>query len=133
MHATGLPAGRVANPIPEGDELPSDFTELDDRLPATDADHHIFKPRTWSAFPGTDLADHLRAQVVTQVVITGLATGAGVDSTARSAYDEGFDVVVVGDACLDGNPARHEATLAHDVPGYGFVVSAADVLDALRA
>lgn len=76
-----------------------------------------------SAFAGTDLADFLRNAGVTQVVLTGIATGAGVASNARSAYD----------ACLDGNQERHEATLAHDVPSYGFVVDSASVIVALQA
>ncbi|GAB3587701.1 cysteine hydrolase family protein [Calidifontibacter terrae] len=133
VHATGLPRGRVANPIPEGDELPADFSELDDRLPAHDGDHHVTKARTWSAFPGTDLADHLRAAGVTQVVICGIATGAGVESTARSAYDEGFHVTVVSDAVLDGDPARHTASLERDLPAIGHVAATDDILTALNA
>lgn len=133
VHATGLPQGRVANPIPEGDELPADFSELHDDLPVSEADHHVTKDRTWSAFPRTDLADYLAGQGITQVVVTGIATGAGVESTARSAYDEGLNVTVVSDATLDGNPERHGLSLAHNATSIGTVATTDEVVAALKA
>ena len=133
VHATGLPAGRVERPIPEEDELPASFSELDDRLPVAESDHHIYKARTWSAFPGTDLEEFLKAKGVTQVVVSGIATGAGVESTARSAYDAGFTVTVAADACVDGNPARHQAALADDFPSFGLVSDVATVTSALNS
>lgn len=132
VHATGLPQGRVADPIPEG-ELPADFTDLHDDLPAREDDVHVFKDLSWSAFPRTGLTETLRAQGVTQVVITGLATAAGVESTARSAYDDGFHVTVVGNATFDGNTERHRLSLDHAMPSLGFVVTSDDVLTALAA
>lgn len=131
IHATGLPAGTVMNPIPEPEELPQNFATLDERLHADKNDHHIFKQRTWSAFPGTDLEAYLKGQGITDVVLTGIATGAGVDSTARSAYDAGFTVVVVSDAVTDGSSERHRATLEHDVPAYGMITTSADVVESL--
>ncbi|MFC6704261.1 cysteine hydrolase family protein [Flexivirga alba] len=131
VNATGLPRGRVARPIPEPAELPADFTDLHDGMPAEDRDIRVSKPLTWSAFAGTDLADQLRARGITQVVVTGIATGAGVESTARSAYDEGFDVVVVSDAVLDGNPTRHRNTLEEAIPSIGHVVTSGEVVAAL--
>lgn len=133
VHATGTPGGRVARPVPEPDVLPEWFADLDERLPEVEGDLHVHKPRTIGAFSGTDLAERLRALGVTQVVVTGLATGAGVDTTARGAFDAGFSVTVVGDATFDGETERHDATLAHDVPAYGMVASTADVLAALES
>ena len=132
VHATGLPAGRVERPIPEG-ELPEWFADLDDRLPVHEGDHHVYKQRTWSAFPGTDLQQHLESQGVTQVVVAGIATGAGVESTARGAYDAGFTVTFVVDACVDGNPARHDAAIADDFPAMGLVSDVDTVVEQLRA
>lgn len=133
IHATGLPAGRVARPIPEEDELPDDFSELDERLPVQDADLHVMKERTWSAFPRTGLAEHLRAAGVTQVVVSGIATGAGVESTARSAYDEGLNVTTASDAVLDGSPERHAVSLEHDLTSIGHVATVEEIAAALAA
>lgn len=129
--ATGLPAGRVANPIPEDAQLPADFSQIHDDMHVGEGDLSIEKQRTWSAFPRTGLAEKLRERGVTTVVISGIATGAGVESTARSAYDEGFTVVVAGDACLDGNQQRHQLSLEQAVPGFGFSSSIEEVAAAL--
>lgn len=67
------------------------------------------------------------------MVICGIATGAGVESTARSAYDEGFGVVVVSDASVDPNPDRHALSLEHALPALGLVGTTAEVLAALAA
>ena len=132
VHATGLPAGAVENVIPEPDELPEDFVELDERLPVHSSDIHLYKQRTWSAFAKTDLADQLRALGVDTVHLVGGAAGAGVESTARSAYDEGFNVHVIRDVIYDPNPARLEHSLQHDFPSFGRVTSKAELLKDLN-
>jgi nicotinamidase-related amidase len=55
----------------------------------------------WSAFSDPDLAGALRSRGVGQVIIVGVATTFGVESTARDAYDAGFHGVVVTDAVTD--------------------------------
>ena len=133
VHATGLPAGRVAHPIPEEDELPADFTEIADALPVQDGDIHIFKDRSFSAFPRTNLAETLRAHGITQVVLTGIATGAGVESTARSAFDENLNVTFAADAMLDGNPTHHEFCVEVGFHALGFVATTDEIVAALAA
>lgn len=131
VNATGLPAGRVTRPIPEPADLPADFTELHDAMHVADADHRVAKQRTISPFPKTDLAEFLRARGATGVVLCGIATGAGVELAARSAWDEGFNVVVASDACADGNRERHEFSLTTVLPGVGLVGTADEVIAAL--
>lgn len=57
----------------------------------------------YSAFAGTDLADDLREHGVHRVVVTGLATDYCVKMSALDAKREGFEVVVVRDACAAVN------------------------------
>ena len=76
---------------------PPGWTDLVDELDAQPSDHLITKHRR-SAFSGTDLDDRLRRDEVTQVVLTGLSTSAGVESTARAAHDLGYHVVLAIDA-----------------------------------
>lgn len=133
VHATGLPAGRVGHPIPEPEELPADFADVDERLPEQPEDLHVHKDRTISAFIRSDLAARLRERGVTQVVVTGIATGMGVESTARNAYDEGFHVLTVPEALLDGSAERQEAALVHDFPSFGLVTTADELLAALAS
>jgi nicotinamidase-related amidase len=68
---------------------------------------------------------------VTQVVITGVATGTGVESTARQAYEQGFNVTLATDAMTDVRPEAHEYTLKHVFPRLGETGSTEDVLDLL--
>ena len=51
--------------------------------------------------PGHDLDDYLRQRGVTQIFLTGIATSIGVESTARSAYDLGYNVALIVDAMTD--------------------------------
>ena len=64
----------------------------------TDAGPPKFSPL---ADGGTTLDDYLRQRGVTQIVLTGIATSAGVESTARSAVDLGYNVVLVVDTMTD--------------------------------
>jgi nicotinamidase-related amidase len=66
----------------------------------------------WSTFTDTGLAEKLRDQRITQVVVVGLSSTFGVESTARSAYDEGFDVVFATDAITGQSEAAHDAAVA---------------------
>jgi nicotinamidase-related amidase len=59
------------------------------------------------AFIGTSLDEALRKRGVTQVFLTGVATSLGVESTARSAYDYGYNVVIVVDAVTDREADVH--------------------------
>src|SRR5271170_6879726 len=63
-------------------ELPAGWTDLMLELNRQPGDHTVTK-RTWGAFTNTGLEDHLKKLEVTQVVIAGVSTSAGVESTAR--------------------------------------------------
>src|SRR5579871_6183905 len=77
--------------------FPADWTDFVPELNRQPEDHIVTK-RTWGAFTDTGLAAHLRKRDVTQVVIAGVATSAGVESTARQAHEFGFNVALAIDA-----------------------------------
>jgi nicotinamidase-related amidase len=60
----------------------------------------IITKRHWSAFGGTDLEAKLLGALINTVVIAGIATNFGVESTARAAASAGFSVVIVEDALV---------------------------------
>jgi nicotinamidase-related amidase len=123
--STGTPAGRTTHG-PGGRTWPAGFSDLDERLGRTD-DEPLLSRLGWSAFAGTELAGDLRARGVREVVIVGLATTFGVESTARAAYDLGFDVIVVTDAISDPDPAGHERSVARVLPVLGRVLTAEEL------
>ena len=94
-------------------------------------DHLVTKQRV-GAFIGTDLDEYLRKRVVTQVFLTGIATSAGVEATARSAYDYGYNVVLVVDAMTDRDGDAHRHSIEKIFPRLGETTTTDDVLKLLN-
>jgi nicotinamidase-related amidase len=129
--AHAMPAGRTtygggARPLPPG------WDTLAPQLGEQEGDIRISKS-AWSSFTGTDLDARLRELGVTEVVIIGLATSFGVESTARSAYDLGYDVVIASDAIADVSPAGHESSLARVFPTLARIGSTEEIVAGLGA
>jgi nicotinamidase-related amidase len=78
-------------------------------------DEPVLGKTTLGAFATTDLHELLRASGVGRVVIAGVATSGTVLSTARWAYDIGYEVAVCADACADPDPRAHAALLDESV------------------
>jgi len=68
-----------------------------------------------SAFATTNLQELLQAAGITRLIIAGVATSGTVLSTARWAYDIGYEVTVCADACADPDPQANAALLDESV------------------
>jgi nicotinamidase-related amidase len=112
--------------------LPAEATELVAELGAIETDVLVSK-RTWGAFHQTPLDDELRRRGVTQVVLTGIATSAGVESTARAAHEHGYHVVLVTDAMTDRSAADHDAAVQLTFPRLGETTTTEELLAAVAA
>jgi nicotinamidase-related amidase len=108
------------------------WTDIAPDLGTHPADILVTKHR-WGAFHDTSLDRELRARGVTQVVIGGVATSMGVESTARAAHEHGYNVVLVTDAMLDPDQAGHDHSTTHVFPKLGETTTTADLLNALPA
>ncbi|WP_175734211.1 isochorismatase family protein [Burkholderia ambifaria] len=84
------------------------------------------------AFTGTDLDVQLRRRGITDIVLTGIATNIGVESTARQAYENNYNVVIVSDAVSTSSPDAQTFALTQIFPKLGQVAVAADVEAALE-
>jgi nicotinamidase-related amidase len=84
------------------------------------------------AFPGTTLDGYLRERGVTQIVLTGIATSIGVESTARNAYDHGYNVTLVVDAMTDLNADSHRHSVEKIFPRLGESTTTGDLLRLLE-
>jgi nicotinamidase-related amidase len=100
------------------DQLPPDWAELASELDRQPQDRLLTK-RTWGAFTHTGLEDYLKQAGVTQVVIAGISTSIGVESTARQAYESGFNVTLATDAMTDTNADAHENSITRIFPRLG--------------
>jgi nicotinamidase-related amidase len=136
FRAKGLPvvlvnvAGTAPGRTERGDharDLPDGFTDLLPALNRQSGDKTVTN-YTWGAFHNTDLAEHLDGLGVTQVVIAGVATSFGVESTARQAHEHGYHVTLVTDAITDINLAAHDNSTRHVFPALGETGTTAEIL-----
>jgi nicotinamidase-related amidase len=83
------------------------------------------------AFPTTDLLEQLRQRGVTTLVLAGFATSGVVLSTVRDAADRDFGLVVLSDACGDGDQQVHEVLVEKVFPRQADVLTVAEFQQAL--
>ncbi len=93
----------------------------------------LLTKRQWGAFYGTGLDQQLRRRGVDTIVLGGIATNFGVESTARAAFDMGYKVVFVEDAMTSMEAEAHQFVLQHIFPRIGRVRRCSEVLEALAS
>jgi len=131
VNVSGVAPGRTEQPRPGG-ALPAGWDELLPELDRQAGDILVTK-RTWGAFVNTGLEERLKALGVTQVVVTGVATSSGVESTARQAYEAGLNVTLAVDAMADRSEEAHERSIRLVFPRLGETGTAQDIIDRLGA
>lgn len=129
INVAAAPAGRT-DQGPGGYTLPEQMTHLIEEL-GSHPDDILVTKNAWSAFGGTGLADRLHAAGVTQVVIAGVATSVGVESTARDAHSDGFHVSLPLDAMTDPNPGPHQHSAEQIFPTLAETGTTAQLLQLL--
>ncbi|MDQ0394445.1 isochorismatase family protein [Labrys monachus] len=117
VNVAGGAPGRTERPR-HSEPFPAGFTDLIPELNRQPGDIVVTK-RTWGAFASTDLEARLKARGVTQIVVVGVATGTGVEATARQAYEQGFNVTLAIDAMTDTRAEAHEYSIAQVFPRLG--------------
>jgi nicotinamidase-related amidase len=102
-------------------------TRIDARLEPLPGEP-VIRKATYDAFAGTDLEARLRAAGATQVLVAGVLAHLCCETTARSAFCRGFDVVVAADALATTTERLHAGTLLALADGFGLVLSTEEVL-----
>jgi len=127
------PQGEIDTPmmLPPGG-LPADWSEYPAELAAIAPDLWIVK-RQWSAFHGTELDLQLRRRGITHIVLGGIATNFGVESTARDAWQDNYTVVIAEDACSSMGEDLHRFAIEKTLPRVSLVRSTAEIVRALAA
>jgi nicotinamidase-related amidase len=131
VNATGRAPGRTEVSPPASIQMSPDWTELVEELEAQSHDYRVTKQR-WGAFHETDLDQILRTRGATQVVIAGVATSAGVESTARSAYEHGYHVVLAVDAMTDMHADAHRHSVERIFPRIGETATTEEIIAMLE-
>jgi len=130
VNVAGAPAVRTEQRR-RGHALPEGWTNLIPELNQQPQDHVVTK-YTPGAFTKTDLEAHLRAHGVTQIVITGIATGSGVEVTARQAYELGFNITFAIDAMTDVDADAHTYSVTRVFPKIGETGTTGDIIALLK-
>jgi nicotinamidase-related amidase len=130
VNVAGGATGRTDSQ-PKMGQLPPDWADLVPELNRQPEDHLVTK-RTWGAFTNTGLDEHLKKLGVTQVVILGVATSIGVESTARHAYENGFHVTLAIDAMTDLNADTHTNSITRIFPRLGESGTTQEIIDLLN-
>lgn len=122
---------RTDAPAPGGTP-PADFAELRPELQLAAGDIVITK-HGWNAFYGTDLDLQLRRRAVTGVVLAGISTSIGVESTARAAAERNYHVAFAVDAMTDLVAGAHTNSVGVIFPRLGQVDTTERILAVLEA
>ena len=128
VNVDALAPGRTEQPRHGG--FPAGWSELIPELEAQDSDLYVTKSR-WGAFHGTRLHELLQERGVTQVVVCGIATGSGVESTARNAHELGYNVVLATDAMTDMSAEVHHNSVTRIFPRLGETCLSGELLSHL--
>jgi nicotinamidase-related amidase len=120
----------VDSPNPPG-PAPAHWLADAPELPPQPGDIHILK-RQWGAFHGTELDLQLRRRGIRTLVLAGIATAFGVESTARFAWELGYELVFVEDATSGQDAGMHANSFGKVFPRIGRVRRTAQVLAALE-
>jgi nicotinamidase-related amidase len=129
VNVAGRAPGRID--VSHNAKLPADWAELVPELEEHPDDHRVTKLQ-WGAFHGKSLDHFLRRRGATQIVLTGIATSIGVESTARNAHDHGYHVALVVDAMTDMDPVAHQHSVERIFPRLGETTTTTEVLSLLE-
>ncbi|AKB80807.1 Nicotinamidase/isochorismatase family protein [Methanosarcina barkeri 3] len=110
---------------------PADWSEFVPEMSPTSKDIVITK-RQWGAFYGTDLELQLRRRGMSTIVLCGISTDFGVESTARFAYEYGFQQIFAEDAMASRSEEQHNAAVNFIFKRIGRVRKTDEILKALQ-
>ena len=113
---TQTPPPGWADIVPEMGPKPGDF---------------VITKHQWGAFYGTELDLELRRRGITTMVLCGIATNIGVESTARFAFEYGYHQIFAEDAMSALSPEEHTHTASKVFPRIGLVRKTDEILGAL--
>jgi nicotinamidase-related amidase len=100
--------------------LPPGWDQFPDSPPPSDL---LITKRQWSAFYGTELDLQLRRRAIRCMVLGGIATNIGVESTARSAVEHGYELVIPEDLCSGASVEMHAFSFKHILPRLARITS----------
>ena len=109
----------------------ADWAELVAELNAQQSDIIITK-RQWGAFYGTELDLQLRRRGIDTIILCGISTNIGVESTARDAYERGYTQLFAEDAMSARSAEEHLHAIQTIFPRMGCIRSTEEIINAIQ-
>lgn len=129
----------------DGKDFPNPSTDLeggamnfpegwDEYIPeiADTKNAHFITKKQWGAFYGTDLDLQLRRRGIDTIVLCGISTGIGVDTTAREAYQHGYNQIFIEDAMAAMTEEEHNFVCKNIFPRIGKIRATEDIISSLK-
>ncbi len=135
IHVTSIDGRDMLHPVADQQSpwgsapRPADWSDFVEEIKPTGKDIVIVK-RQWGAFYGTELDLQLRRRRIETIVLCGVSTNIGVETTARDAYQRGYNQVFATDAMAANSEDEHEATLKYIFPRIGLLRTTDEILKA---
>lgn len=120
----------VADAVKPVQTPPPDWADIVPELGPKQGDFVITK-RQWGAFYGTELDLEFRRRGIITMVLCGISTNIGVESTARFAYEYGYNQIFAEDAMAALSTEEHLSTVTNIFPRIGLVRKTSELLDIL--
>jgi nicotinamidase-related amidase len=136
VHVDPGPDGMLF-PRPQADQprppmqIAPDFADLAPELGREASDVVVTKHQP-NAFYNTDLEVQLQRRGIRTIILGGISTNLGVEATARSAHERGYEQIFVPDVMDARELDLHEHTVRRILPTMGRVRSLDEVLGLLR-
>ncbi|KEO76346.1 isochorismatase family protein [Paenibacillus polymyxa] len=123
-----IPRPKLDSPAPPLN-LPEGWDQIVPEMRVAETDHIITK-KQWGAFYGTELDLQLRRRGIDTIVLCGIATGLGVDTTAREAFMNGYQLILAIDAMTGFSQAEHDHVKNFIFPRIGRVRTTQEIISA---
>lgn len=93
---------------------------------------HIITKRQWGAFYGTDLDLQLRRRGIDTIILGGISTNIGVDTTAREAYQHGYNQIFAEDVMTAVTKEEHDYVCKYIFPRIGKIRTTKEIVSSLK-
>ncbi|MDR1237092.1 MAG: cysteine hydrolase [Propionibacteriaceae bacterium] len=128
-HPYGILAGVVAsNSFVKGGW----GAEIADPIKPKDGDIVLEGKRGLDAFGSANIDFVLRSKGIRTVVLAGFLTNCCVESTMRTAYEKGFEVITLTDAVAATSQEEHDNAIKYDYPMFSKPMTTTECIEALQ-
>jgi len=106
--------------------------DIVDELAPAEGDIVIEGKRGLDTFASTNLDFILRSKGIKTIALGGFLTNCCVESTMRSGYENGYQVITLSDCVAATSPEEHDNAIKYDYPMFSTPMASADFIEDLQ-